>query len=425
MNKMRRANSKLKSKKATKEVRSFLLTAVVRRIHRGLLLFVAFPVVLVIRVVRPLVTIKLGRLDMGRIGGAYNAEWFLCERYAGSYDGRRYFDIFYFIISTGTICNHQWRKMWKRVLRVFPLGQVALIADNLNRRFPGHGRHVVPLQPESLPVNDNTVKCILARKKPFLEFTLEEENLGQKALQDLGMPKGTPFVCFSARDAAYLDAIYPERNWRYHDYRDSSIHNYIPTAEELVWRGYYAIRMGAIVKERIHTDNQAIIDYATNGKRTDFLDIYLGAKCRFFICSPSGISIIPEVFRKPVVYVNWLHLPNIFTWMRQALFIPKKLYLTNENRWLTFREMVESDIGVYDRSELYERKGIEVVENGPEEIVAVSIEMDERLKGTWKATKEDEELQQRFWAIFGANKLKSPELRIGAAYLRENQDLLR
>ena len=53
------------------------------------------------------------------------------------------------------------------------------------------------------------------------------------------------------------------------------------------------------------------------------------------------------------------------------------------------------------------------------------VEMDDRLKGAWKATKEDEELQQRFWAIFGPDKLKSPDLRIGAAYLRENQDLIR
>jgi len=417
--------SKVKAKKTMRGVVTSLKRAAGRYFLRGLLLPFALPLVLLIRFLRPLVTIRLGRMDVGRIGGAYDAEFFLCERYAGTNQGKRTYDIFYFIISTGTICNHQWVGMWKRVLPVFPLCQIASITDSLNRQLPGYERHVVPLQDVGWHINDNTVKCILARKKPFLEFTPEEENLGQKALQDLGVPKGTPFVCFNARDAAYLDAIHPERNWRYHDYRDSSIHNYIPTAEELVGRGYYAIRMGAIVKERIHTDNQAIIDYATNGKRTDFLDIYLGAKCRFFICSPSGISIIPEVFRKPIVYVNWLHLSNIFSWMPQALFIPKKLYLTNEDRWLTFREMVESDIGLFDRSELYERKCIEVIENTPEEIVDVCVEMDERLKGAWKATKEDDELQQRFWAIFGPDKLKSPDLRIGAAYLRENQDLIR
>ena len=39
-------------------------------------------------------------------------------------------------------------------------------------------------------------------------------------------------------------------------------------------------------------------------------------------------------------------------------------------------------------------------------------------------TKEDEELQHRFWALFGPDKLKSPDLRIGAQYLFQNKDLL-
>ena len=53
-----------------------------------------------------------------------------------------------------------------------------------------------------------------------------------------------------------------------------------------------------------------------------------------------------------------------------------------------------------------------------------AIEMDERLNGTWETTGEDKELQQRFWALFGSDKLKSPDLRIGTEYLRQNQYLL-
>ena len=37
---------------------------------------------------------------------------------------------------------------------------------------------------------------------------------------------------------------------------------------------------------------------------------------------------------------------------------------------------------------------------------------------------EDEELQKRFWMLFGPNKIKSPNLRIGANFLRENKNLL-
>ena len=75
--------------------------------------------------------------------------------------------------------------------------------------------------------------------------------------------------------------------------------------------------------------------------------------------------------------------------------------------------------------ELFASLNLELIENTPDEIQAVTIEMDERLNGTWRTTEEDEELQQRFWALFGPDKLKSPDLRIGAQYLRDNQELLK
>ena len=68
---------------------------------------------------------------------------------------------------------------------------------------------------------------------------------------------------------------------------------------------------------------------------------------------------------------------------------------------------------------------LQLIENTPEEIRAVTIEMDERINGRWNTTEEDEELQQRFWALYGPDKLKSPDLRIGAEYLRENQELIK
>jgi hypothetical protein len=69
--------------------------------------------------------------------------------------------------------------------------------------------------------------------------------------------------------------------------------------------------------------------------------------------------------------------------------------------------------------------GIELVENSPEEILDVVIEMDERLKGTWENSEEDEELQRRFWNIFKVNDLsKVIRARIGTKFLRQNKELL-
>ena len=50
--------------------------------------------------------------------------------------------------------------------------------------------------------------------------------------------------------------------------------------------------------------------------------------------------------------------------------------------------------------------------------------MDDRLKGTLEANEEDEALQDKFWSLFPAGMVKSPNCRIGTRFLRENQDLL-
>ena len=92
---------------------------------------------------------------------------------------------------------------------------------------------------------------------------------------------------------------------------------------------------------------------------------------------------------------------------------------------MTFSESINLEFGGRDTNEILASLNLELIENTPEEIRAVTIEMDERLNGTWQTTPDDEELQKRFWALFGPDKLKSPDLRIGAEYLRDNQELLK
>jgi putative glycosyltransferase (TIGR04372 family) len=388
-----------------------------------LLTFPAIPIVIIMRTLRPFVAIRLGPLDLTRIGALCHAEWYLCERYANT-NCNRYLDIFYYAKTCMPIANYPWLKMWKRLIFIsIFFGRFIRSVDKLNRCLPGHASHIVPKF--KVPIKNERLKAILACKKPFLTFTPEEEIRGKESLREIGIPEGVPYICFHARDSAYLDAVDNARDWSYHDYRDSNINNYLYAVEQLACRGYYGIRMGAIVKENLNTNNPRIIDYASNGKRTDFMDIYLGAKCRFFICADTGLTQVPESFRLPIVYANLTHLAQLSTYSYNCLSIGKKFYLSGENRFLTFREIINSELGYIYDAKLLTQYGVELIENTPEEIAAVAIEMDERLKGTWKTTQEDEELQRRFWEIYGSDKLKSPDFRIGTEFLRQNRELLK
>ena len=396
-----------------REIRIGGLHVLLRKVSLALMVPVSFPIVIVVRVLRPLVLIRFGLLMSPRLGNfAARTELYLCERDVGMHRGRT-LDIFFLYPQ---VCNRFLRKKWEKMLHISALARPLW---EVNRRLPGGESHIVPMP------RDTDIYGLFARTPVHVSFTPEEESLGRTALQELGIPEGSPFVCFYARDSAYLDTVY-QADWSYQDFRDASIHNYVPAAGELACRGYFAIRMGAVVKEALNTANPRIIDYATKA-RTDFLDIFLCARCRFFLGSSAGLSAVPRIFRRPIVLVNYVPLRprSLVIGVPGSLFIPKKLWLSDERRFLTFREIRESGVSEFVISEQYEQLGIEVTENTPEEITAVVMEMDERLKGTWQTTEEDEELQRQFWSLVKPSKLNGALLpRIGTEFLRQNHELL-
>jgi len=410
-----------------KSVKRALLRAMTM-LHSVFWGIISLPFVLLIRILKPFVIVRLVQLDIGRIGGTFNAYWYLCEKECGSHTGKNYFDVFYFIRSTEIISNRQWLKMWKRALATFPLDQLAFAVDNLNRKLPGSEKHLIPLfERQTWQLDNEAVKCVLKSNRLFLSFTEDEIKRGQEMLRNLGIPEGQEFVCFHNRDSAYLDKVYPKRDWSYHDCRDSNVEHYIEAAKEMVSRGYVAIRLGAEIKNIIKNTIPGIIDYAgDNAAHNDLLDVYLGANCRFLICSETGLAITALVFKRPILFVNYVVIDLIYTYHYNStsIAITKKFFSNKEKRLLTFKEIIERGLGRVGNGEIFKRNDITLVENSPEEIKEAAIEMDERIKGIWKEDPEDEKLQQKYWALYDKAIVKNPNFRIGAEFLRKYKDLL-
>ena len=394
-------------------IRAGGLTALIRKLRVLAWLSLGWLAALAMRLVRPLILIRIAPLRSERIGHfCAGPELYLCGRDAHPPAGRTW-DLFY---HQPPICNQQLKRMWDRTL---PVAAFAGWVDWANHRWPGYEPHVVPI------VSERDLDGLLWRTKPHLAFTAEEARAGEEGLRRMGIAAGAPFVCFTSRDSAYLSSVWPEVNWRYHEYRNSSIHAYGLAAELLANRGYYAVRMGAVVQEPLRTSHPRIIDYSTNGYRSDLLDIYLGATCRFFLAGLTGLEHVPMIFRRPRIIANFIPLAWVPAWGPQDLIIPKRLWLKAERRFLTFGEIIRSSIGGFLSTEQYERLGLEPIENTPEEIASVASEMDRRLNGTWESAPEDEELQRKFWALYEPGELNRVFLaRIGADFLRAHHALL-
>lgn len=395
-------------------------------LHKFPLFIFAIPAVVVIKLIKPWLLVRWGELPSPRIGHfAANTELYLCERDAGiNLPRQRHVDIFFM---ERPICNQQLAKMWKRVIRVWPAWIMSSICS-VNRLIPGGAIHEI----DNNTQNDRDVHNLLDRFPPHLKFTSEEEAHGEAGLRMMGIPNDTPFVCLIVRDSAYLN-VHQYKDWSYHNYRDTDIQDYVLAAEELAELGYFVIRMGVIVHEPVKCDHPRVVDYAMNGMRSDFMDIYLGAKCEFCISVSTGFDAVPLIFRRPIVYVNMVPLGYLSTYSTQLIGITKHHFSVKKGRKLTLREIFTHNVGFGLRTACYESKGIQLLENTPKEIRDVCVEMVERLNGTWQPQTDDDALQRRFWEIYPVHSQdpynKGPihgEIRgrFGAQFLRNNSEFL-
>ena len=381
-----------------------------------------FPVIF-IRLIKPWLLVRIGLLNSSRIGHfAANPELYLCELNAGiNVPNQRYIDIFF--IEYGTLCNQQLLIMWQRKLRIWPNWIMAYIM-RINRLLPGAQGHEIFFLSWGRDIHN------LYDKFPaHLSFTTEELARGDKGMLAMGLSRDKPFICLIARDNAYLsDPFYD-----YHNYRDSNINNFVLAAEALAELGFYVIRMGAKVNASLNSAHPKVIDYANNGMRSDFMDIFLGANCHFAISTGTGWDAIPEIFRRPIVYVNFVPVGYLCSFRNKTLSIVKHHIDIKSACEINFREIFLRGVGFCMRTSDYESKDVELVENTPEEIRDVAIEMVKRLAGTWEPHQDDEYLQKLFWNRFRNfavdTSLFKPlhgeiHARFGAKFLINNKEWL-
>ncbi|WP_397600052.1 TIGR04372 family glycosyltransferase [Silvanigrella sp.] len=409
------------------EIRARGIKELLRKSYRGLILLFLFillaPVLLFIRLIRPWFLVRWLALTSNRIGHlAEDTERYLCKREFGlDNPKRKHIDLFF--MSSEIICNKQLAIMWKRVLPIIPFWILSPL-NRLNLLLPGGNIHKI--NPYTHGYRD--IHNLFEKTKPHLKFTEEEELKGIDLLKQLGITPTDLFVCILVRDDAYL----PGESWSYHNYRNSNIHNFMLAAEELANLGYFVLRMGAKVKEKMISTHPKIIDYANHSIRSEFMDIYLGAKCYFAISTGAGWDSIPLIFRKPIVYVNLCPIGHLSTTQRNFINLTKHHVLKSSQKKLTLSEIFSHDLANCLTSKQYESKDIELIENTPEEIRDAAIEMHERLNGTWVEQSNDEMLQKKFWEIYPVDATDENGIRLhgnilsrySTLFLRNNQDWL-
>ncbi len=400
------------------------MTAQIKRLIRLFLSVpLAFVFVIVIRVIRPFLLIRVGAMRSDRIGHfALETDLMLREQESGvSPKPSRSVDLWY---APDPIANRVIYEMWKRVMRIWP-NWFMVPVFRLNNSMPGSKAHQIPNTASTcLDVHN-----LIDGAPPHLSFTPREIELGNKTLREMGLSEGDRFVCFIVRDAAYTKMAFPEKDMSYHDYRNCDVDDYILAAETLADRGLFVLRMGSIVAKPLRSSHPRVIDYANSNFRSEFMDVFLGARCEFCVSDGLGFYAIPAAFRRPNAYVNYSPFHMFYSSRVCDLGIAKTVSSLKTGKRLTLSQMGENGIAQFSHTSQYSDAGVSIDSNTPEEIRDLMLEMLDRIEGKWKPQSGDDELQTKFWrkyseVIAEQRTICHGEIRAkyGAQFLRDNQD---
>lgn len=370
-------------------------------------------IVFILQAIEPIVKIRIGYLyNNERIGHlAYSADLYLRRM---TLQAKSRLEIHVVIVKSPA--NQQLLNLIKRKMLVLE-GHLFLKLYHALRLRTSKARVWIDLPVDYRAFYEfNTIP-------PQLAFTEREKRRGRIELSRMGISDKDPFVCILSRDKAYLNRTVPSRDWSYHDFRDTEVSNYLKAAEYLASKGLFVLRIGHTAERSLVSSNPRIIDYATR-YRSDFMDIYLLGNCKFYLGDHSGPQCVTRAFGIPAAIANWvqfIHPP----WREEDIYIPKKLWSREKKRFLAFKEIFTSDIRNWCYTRQFADANIEVIENTADEISDLAEEMNARIEKTWVSNGEDQELYQRFKALFSPDNLfyRSPA-RIGSAFLRQNRELL-
>ena len=385
-------------------------------------LILGLVIAVAIRVASPFRNYKFGRLPSHEIGHyASNVEIYLCEKEAKIHgDSKNTIEIWY-RNPAYAVANKQLDAMWSRVIKISN-SPIIRYADAISRRLPGWPKF-------SISHHDRDAYGLYGKMQPHIQFSKSESKQGEDFLDSVRHVAGQKFVCVTVRDSSYKRDQFENRDLAHDDYRNNDISNFQNIAEKLASDGYLVFRMGAKVERPFGVDKPGVFDYASNGMRTDFLDVYLSANCEIFISTVLGLDSIPEIFRVPRVLTNYIPIANFGKYGPQDLIIPKQYWIDREARFMSFSEIVASKnaLGSCTSSYEYQRAGLKLVENTPQEITLATQEVLASKNGNWQTTNEAELLQQKFWSLYDQlspagiqSRVSGHKPLIGTEFLRAN-----
>lgn len=372
----------------------------------------AIPLLIVVRVIVPFVHIRFGRFYFDRVGhfaadvGRHRAQYLLDE-------SKKTLD-FWYLPDDNDCSNAYWAQITRKWFRVHSLVRYLFFWSKI---IPFGGANRLNSMGD---YGSRDVFGFIEKAKLKLPTGFYEEAKAKKWMAQFGWKEGDPFICLLVRDSAYMKQTFSDDDYSYHDYRNSDVQTYIKAIDYLTSNGVFVLRMGRGMNSRVEYTHDKFIDYAFDLNKSDFLDVWLFANCSLCITTGSGPDMISDVFRRPLLVVNYLPLQLLFSWSN-AVHYPKILNNKNSSTPLSLIEYLDQT-HLYKSD--YDRFGLEIVDLNEDQICEAVKEGWQRVLGEWKESELEAGLHEQFRKILKNHRefknyhnFIHPEMRLAYAFL--------
>ena len=371
--------------------------------------------------VRLLVNCKSG--GMGHL--AIEPAWFLIRKRLYGCSGRC--AKYYVLVIEPEIANNYLIELFRRDFIIFRSKVMNCVLDKLSRYlFPNEDIGISP--PRGTPYNEKNTAEANARQTIMLRdfqsyrnkirgpfFELDEDVLAQGRINlgNLGIRENDWFVCLHAGEVS------TNGKYSYDLNRRQKISDYYCMIEHIAKNGGKAVRMGDKDLEDFE-DGIPLINYPKSEVLSDWMDLYLISRCKYFIGCSSGLSPVAALCNKPLIMTNY-YLWHSVCGFDGDIYLPKMIRSKDTGNFLSVEEYVNKKFFLkqwdFEIPEQYE-----YIPNAGEDLINAVKEMEEYLK---EGMPEQSALQKA-WAKslpYGGIYQKS-EVRISHSFIIRHEKAL-
>lgn len=350
--------------------------------------------------IKKILLIRFGFVHSDRIGHfAANTELYLCQKKKFE-KKKNTLDLFYFPTKP---CNSQLAKMIQRKLSFYPKILIRPFCL-ISRKLEFLKDHITGRTLKS----DHDIKNLYEAYPTQIEFSNKEISYGNKILKKIN-PSNKPIILLIVRDETYLKSLTKGNSFSYHDHRDDDISRYKNLIEHITKSGYFVIRMGKVVKKKTNIKNKNFLDYPFSKFKNDFMDIFLGFKCKLCISNVTGYDAVPTIFRRPLLFLGSIPIGFMLTSSSRFINTFYDHYSINLKRNLTLEEIFKYKLDDKFKANDFKKNRVKLVKFSNRKMKELFDETIFYINNNYKIERKSKKLNNKFKKIY-IQKLKKYSL---------------